>query len=122
MDHPKVHLYGMEVVLTLLHHSLPSWAGSWRKLSIISSISQDLVLTECRRWLTTGVTFNEPHVFCILTYCAGTWPDGNPDMLEVAVSALPTGIFKLSMHWLQFPIPYCFGWHPSVNIGICDFV
>ncbi|RZC85686.1 hypothetical protein C5167_026369 [Papaver somniferum] len=75
-----------------------SFALGWNlELSIISWISQDLLLTVCRRWLTTGVTFNEPHVFCMLTYCAGTWPGGNPDMLQVAVSALPTGVFKLTV-------------------------
>ena len=46
------------------------------------------------------VTFNEPHVFCMLTYCAGAWPGGNPDMLEVATSALPTGVFQQAMHWM----------------------
>lgn len=46
------------------------------------------------------VTFNEPHVFCMLTYCAGAWPGGNPDMLEVATSALPTGVFNQAMHWI----------------------
>lgn len=46
------------------------------------------------------VTFNEPHVFCMLTYCAGAWPGGNPDMLEVATSALPTGVFNQAMNWI----------------------
>lgn len=46
------------------------------------------------------VTFNEPHVFCMLTYCAGAWPGGHPDMLEAATSALPTGIFYQCMHWI----------------------
>lgn len=46
------------------------------------------------------VTFNEPHVFCMLTYCAGAWPGGHPDLLEVATSALPTGVFQQAMHWI----------------------
>lgn len=46
------------------------------------------------------VTFNEPHVFVLLTYCAGAWPGGNPDMIEVATSALPTGVFNQAMHWM----------------------
>lgn len=46
------------------------------------------------------VTFNEPHVFCMLTYCAGAWPGGHPDMLEAATSALPMGAFKQAMHWM----------------------
>lgn len=36
----------------------------------------------------------------MLTYCAGTWPGGNPDMLEAATSALPTGVFNQAMHWM----------------------
>lgn len=47
------------------------------------------------------VTFNEPHVFCMLTYCAGAWPGGHPDMLEVATSALPNGVFQQAMHWMS---------------------
>lgn len=47
------------------------------------------------------VTFNEPHVFCMLTYCSGTWPGGHPDMLEAATSALPTGVFQQAMHWIS---------------------
>ena len=46
------------------------------------------------------ITFNEPHVFCLLTYCAGAWPGGNPDMLEAATSALPTGVFHQVMNWM----------------------
>lgn len=46
------------------------------------------------------VTFNEPHVFCMLTYCAGTWPGGNPDMIEVATSALPMGVYSQALHWM----------------------
>lgn len=36
----------------------------------------------------------------MLTYCAGAWPGGHPDMLEVATSALPTGVFQQAMHWM----------------------
>ncbi|KAE8731022.1 Beta-glucosidase-like SFR2 [Hibiscus syriacus] len=46
------------------------------------------------------VTFNEPHVFFMLTYCAGAWPGGHPYMLEVATSALPTGVFMRALHWM----------------------
>jgi len=37
----------------------------------------------------------------MLTYCAGAWPGGHPDMLEVATSALPTGVFQQAMHWMS---------------------
>ncbi|KVH87909.1 Glycoside hydrolase, catalytic domain-containing protein [Cynara cardunculus var. scolymus] len=65
----------------------------WRDIDG-SSIEFNLMLVDY--W----VTFNEPHVFCMLTYCAGTWPGGHPDMLEAATSALPTGVFHQAMHWI----------------------
>ena len=37
----------------------------------------------------------------MLTYCAGAWPGGHPDMLEAATSALPTGVFQQAMHWMS---------------------
>jgi beta-glucosidase/6-phospho-beta-glucosidase/beta-galactosidase len=43
------------------------------------------------------ITFNEPHVFAMLTYCAGAWPGGDPDMLETATAAMPKGVFKVVM-------------------------
>lgn len=59
------------------------------------------VVVECVSDLVDyWVTFNEPHVFAMLTYCAGAWPGGNPDMLEVATSALPMGVFNQAMHWM----------------------
>jgi beta-glucosidase/6-phospho-beta-glucosidase/beta-galactosidase len=46
------------------------------------------------------VTFNEPHVFAMLTYCAGAWPGGHPDLLEVATSVMPQGVFNHVTHWM----------------------
>lgn len=43
------------------------------------------------------ITFNEPHVFAMLTYCAGAWPGGDPDMLETVTAAMPKGVFKVVM-------------------------
>lgn len=43
------------------------------------------------------ITFNEPHVFSMLTYCAGAWPGGDPDMLETVTAAMPKGVFKVVM-------------------------
>lgn len=43
------------------------------------------------------MTFNEPHVFAMLTYCAGAWPGGDPNLLETATSVLPKGVFKVVM-------------------------
>lgn len=46
------------------------------------------------------VVFNEPHVFVMLTYCAGAWPGGDPNAIEVATSALPTGVYNQALHWM----------------------
>ncbi|KAL8481251.1 hypothetical protein ACS0TY_027685 [Phlomoides rotata] len=101
----KVHSYGMKVMLTLFHHSLPPWAaeyGGWRLEKTLDYFMEfTRVVVDCVSELVDyWVTFNEPHVFCMLTYCAGSWPGGNPDMLEVATSALPTGVFNQAMNWM----------------------
>lgn len=44
--------------------------------------------------------FNEPHVFVMLTYCAGAWPGGDPNAIEVATSTLPTGVYNQALHWM----------------------
>lgn len=46
------------------------------------------------------VTFNEPHVFTMLTYMCGSWPGNNPDFLEIATSTLPMGVFHRALHWM----------------------
>nr|GMD73980.1 beta-glucosidase-like SFR2, chloroplastic [Ipomoea batatas] len=99
----RVRFYGMKVMLTLFHHSLPPWAGEyggWKMEKTIDYFLEftRLVVDSVSDVVDYWVTFNEPHVFCMLTYCAGAWPGGNPDMLEVATSALPTGVFNQAMH------------------------
>lgn len=101
----RVRSYGMKVMLTLFHHSLPPWAGDYGGWKLEKTIDYfmdftRLVVGTVSDMVDYWVTFNEPHVFCMLTYCAGTWPGGNPDMLEVATSALPTGVFNQAMHWM----------------------
>ncbi|VFQ65087.1 unnamed protein product [Cuscuta campestris] len=101
----RVRFYGMKVMLTLFHHSLPPWAGEyggWKMEKTIDYFLEftRLVVDAVSDVVDYWVIFNEPHVFCMLTYCAGAWPGGNPDMLEVATSALPTGVFNQAMHWM----------------------
>ncbi|XP_074291914.1 galactolipid galactosyltransferase SFR2, chloroplastic [Silene latifolia] len=101
----RVRSYGMKVMLTLFHHSLPPWAGEyggWRLEKTVDYFLEftRLVVDSVSDDVDYWITFNEPHVFSMLTYCAGAWPGGNPDMLEVATSALPTGIFNQTMHWM----------------------
>uniref|UniRef100_A0A2P2JSN3 Uncharacterized protein n=1 Tax=Rhizophora mucronata TaxID=61149 RepID=A0A2P2JSN3_RHIMU len=101
----RVRSYGMKVMLTLFHHSLPPWAsdyGGWKLEKTVDYFMDftKLVVDSVSELVDYWVTFNEPHVFCMLTYCAGAWPGGHPDMLEVATSALPTGVFNQAMHWM----------------------
>ncbi|KAK4265943.1 hypothetical protein QN277_026928 [Acacia crassicarpa] len=101
----RVRSYGMKVMLTLFHHSLPPWAGEYGGWKLEKTVDYfmdftRLVVNSVSDLVEYWVTFNEPHVFCMLTYCAGAWPGGNPDMLEVATSALPTGVFQQAMHWM----------------------
>lgn len=101
----RVRSYGMKVMLTLFHHSLPPWAGEYGGWKLEKTVDYfmdftRLVVDSVSDMVDYWVTFNEPHVFCMLTYCAGAWPGGNPDMLEVATSALPMGVFNQAMHWM----------------------
>ncbi|KAL5541474.1 hypothetical protein UlMin_009184 [Ulmus minor] len=101
----RVHSYGMKVMLTLFHHSLPSWAGEyggWKLEKTVDYFMEftRLVVDSVSDVVDCWVTFNEPHVFSMLTYSAGAWPGGHPDMLEAATSALPMGVFQQAMNWM----------------------
>lgn len=101
----KVHSYGMRVMLTLFHHSLPPWAaayGGWKLEKTVDYFLEftKIVVENFAHLVDYWVTFNEPHVFAMLTYCAGAWPGGHPDLLEVATSVMPQGVFNHVTHWM----------------------
>ncbi|XP_047336605.1 galactolipid galactosyltransferase SFR2, chloroplastic [Impatiens glandulifera] len=101
----RVRFHGMKVMLTLFHHSLPTWAGEYGGWKLEKTVNYfmdftRLVVDSVADSVDYWVTFNEPHIFCMLTYCAGAWPGGNPDMLEVVTSALPMGVFNQAMNWI----------------------
>ncbi|ONK78759.1 uncharacterized protein A4U43_C02F22120 [Asparagus officinalis] len=101
----KVHAYGMKVMLTLFHHSLPPWAskyGGWKVEKTVDYFMDftRLVVDRVSELVDYWITFNEPHVFCMLTYCAGAWPGGDPNMIEVATSTLPTGVYNQALHFM----------------------
>ncbi|KAL9265674.1 Beta-glucosidase-like SFR2, chloroplastic-like protein, partial [Drosera capensis] len=101
----RVHSYGMKVMLTLFHHSLPPWAGDYGGWKLEKTVDYFMdftrhVVDNLSDLVDYWVTFNEPHIFCMLTYTAGAWPGGHPDMLEVATSTLPTSVFNQTMHWM----------------------
>lgn len=101
----RVRSYGMRVMLTLFHHSLPPWAaayGGWRLEKTVNYFMEftKLAVENFAGLVDYWITFNEPHVFAMLTYCAGAWPGGHPDFIEVATAAMPTGVFNQVMHWM----------------------
>ncbi|CAO2150390.1 unnamed protein product [Urochloa humidicola] len=101
----RVHEYGMKVMLTLFHHSLPPWAGEyggWKMEKTVKYFMDfvRLVVDRVSDLVDYWVVFNEPHVFVMLTYCAGAWPGGDPNAIEVATSALPTGVYNQALHWM----------------------
>jgi len=77
----KVKAAGLQVMLTLFHHSLPPWAhrmGGWTT-SRIQPLFQEFygqVVMHLGQYVDYWVTFNEPHVYAGLTYCVGLWPPG----------------------------------------------
>ncbi|KAL2642376.1 hypothetical protein R1flu_009963 [Riccia fluitans] len=98
----KVRSHGMKVMLTLFHHSLPIWAaqyGGWKEQKTIKYFVEftRIVVEHYADLVDFWVTFNEPHVFAMLTYCAGAWPGGDPNLLETATSILPQGAFMVVM-------------------------
>ncbi|CAI5985212.1 unnamed protein product [Closterium sp. NIES-65] len=98
-----VRARGMRVMLTLFHHSLPSWAepiGGWTNASLINHFDSWTLLAvrEFGPLVDYWVTFNEPHLFVILTYCMGVWPPGKaPSLLQSALCMSPVGQYSQAM-------------------------
>ncbi|KAH7286003.1 hypothetical protein KP509_33G055200 [Ceratopteris richardii] len=98
----KVRSAGMQVMLTLFHHSLPPWAasyGGWKEDKTVDYFLHyvRLAAEKLSSLVDFWITFNEPHVFSMLTYCAGAWPGAQPDLLETVTSVLPRGAFNKAM-------------------------
>ncbi|CAI7860529.1 unnamed protein product [Closterium sp. NIES-53] len=98
-----VRARGMRVMLTLFHHSLPSWAepiGGWTNASLVDHFDSwtQLAVREFGPLVDYWVTFNEPHLFVILTYCMGVWPPGKaPSLLQSALCMSPVGQYSQAM-------------------------
>lgn len=101
----RVRAYGMRVMLTLFHHSLPPWAGEYGGWKVEKTVDYFLEfarisMEKLSSLVDFWITFNEPHVFAMLTYCAGAWPGGHPDLPETATAILPEGVFNKVMHMM----------------------
>jgi beta-glucosidase/6-phospho-beta-glucosidase/beta-galactosidase len=77
----------MTVMMTLFHHAIPAWAhtadpndenNGWETAETVDYYMQYAkdVATELSDVVEYWVTFNEPHVFVLLSSCAGMWPPG----------------------------------------------
>jgi len=103
------HERGMRVMLTLFHHSLPPWLGAvggWTNSSsvrhfetfaraVLGAIGADEPLL---RAVHSVITMNEPHVFAMLTYCAGLWPPGSePSTFDSLRCFTPWGAYAVAM-------------------------
>lgn len=93
----------MQVMLTLFHHSLPKWAlayGGWidsRTISYFEDFAR-FSKEQFGEYVDYWVTFNEPHIFVILTHCSGTWPPGNkPSTVESLFCFTPWGHYGRAM-------------------------
>jgi beta-glucosidase/6-phospho-beta-glucosidase/beta-galactosidase len=75
---------GHKVMLTIFHHSLPTWAiniKGWTNSSLINYFADfgESLYDEFSDVVDYWVTLNEPTVFDLLTYCAKMWPPGPPN-------------------------------------------
>ncbi|XWS38903.1 hypothetical protein CRYUN_Cryun18bG0003200 [Craigia yunnanensis] len=68
----RVRSYGKKVMLTLFHHSLPPWAGDYGGWKLEKTVDYfidftKLVVNSLSDMVDYWITFNVPHVFCMLT-------------------------------------------------------
>jgi len=77
----KIHSRNMKVMLTLMHHSIPTWAqgeGGWLKDSMKDHYLEfsKRIMNEFQDQVEVWITFNEANVFVAFAYVAGLWPPG----------------------------------------------
>lgn len=128
-----VRAAGMRPMLTLFHHSMPTWAasmGGWSNASLIpmfesfaSQVVRDIALGEDEFW----VTFNEPTVFALLTYCSGMWPPGPmQSLMQSAACVAPYGSYGTIMSNIQNAHNAVYDTikriSPSVSVGVAHNV
>lgn len=93
---------GMKVMITLFHHSLPPWsaeAGGWPSERAIDDfvLFSRFVVDAMGPMVDFWTVFNEPHVYVMLTHCAGAWPPGVKDPVTMATCPLPNGAYQTSL-------------------------
>jgi beta-glucosidase/6-phospho-beta-glucosidase/beta-galactosidase len=99
-----VRAYGLEPMVTLFHHSLPTWAiemGGWSNRLVVDafvSFTRDLA-AECGDLVDEWITFNEPTVFSLLSDVARIWPPGGKQRISglVSVPLIVRGAYWMSL-------------------------
>lgn len=92
----------MKVMLTLFHHSLPTWAiemGGWANPEIASyfvGFAKD-VFNALNQDVDYWNTFNEANVFALFTYVAGIWPPMNGSIINMLNLPFYKGNFFLAL-------------------------
>eukprot|EP00951_Prasinocladus_malaysianus_P045475 scaffold606057_cov41-Prasinocladus_malaysianus.AAC.1 len=91
---------GMKVMVTLFHHSLPEWSadlGGWTVKRTIDDFVQfgTLVMESMGDLVDYWTVLNEPHVYAMLTHCAGVWPPGiDPGPISMVECIAPGGTYE----------------------------
>lgn len=94
---------GMRVMLTLFHHSIPKWAliyGGWTQEKTVGYFTEFTRFAQKHfgEYVDYWITFNEPHIFVLLTHCSGTWPPGGqPSWKESLLCFTPYGHYGKAM-------------------------
>jgi beta-glucosidase/6-phospho-beta-glucosidase/beta-galactosidase len=102
----RVRSSGLKVMMTLFHHSIPSWAnliGGWTDEGILPHFHEFAakVVEHLGEMVDFWTTFNEPHVFVSFTYCAGMWPPGfNATIAQEASCLMPNGAFSKALNMM----------------------
>ncbi|KAL2644809.1 hypothetical protein R1flu_012396 [Riccia fluitans] len=98
-----VRNHGMRVMLTLFHHSIPKWAavyGGWTQKKTIGYFRDFTRIAQLHfgEYVDYWITFNEPHIFVMLTYCTETWPPGGqPSVKDSIMCFAPFGTYGQAM-------------------------
>mmetsp|Transcript_20336 Transcript_20336/g.28173 ORF Transcript_20336/g.28173 Transcript_20336/m.28173 type:complete len:538 (+) Transcript_20336:106-1719(+) len=123
---------GMKVMLTLFHHSAPTWIaekGGWPEASTAEEFLKfgKLVVDKMGSKVDYWTIFNEPHVYTLLTHCAGVWPPGKPfSTLNALVCFSPFGAYAHSLSNMAGThkelYAYIHSKKKSVSVGVAHHV
>lgn len=120
---------GMRVMLTLFHHSMPKWAlsyGGWADRRTVAYFVEFAAFSREHfgHLVDYWITFNEPHIFVLLSHCSGTWPPGKkPSTIKSLACFSPFGDFGKAMGAvIEAHISAYKALHESAPVGVAHHV